>query len=37
VEGDSLVIEASLTDGVLKLNIAKAEQAKSRRIEVRVG
>ena len=29
-------IEANLTDGVLKLSIAKTEQAKPRRIEVRV-
>ncbi|MDO9165308.1 MAG: Hsp20/alpha crystallin family protein [Rhodoferax sp.] len=29
-------IEANLHDGVLKLNIAKTEQAKPRRIEVRV-
>ncbi|MEO8120159.1 MAG: Hsp20/alpha crystallin family protein [Rhodoferax sp.] len=34
---DPAKIEASLTDGVLRLNIAKTEQAKPRRIEVRVG
>ena len=36
-ELDASKIEAKLNDGVLKLRIPKAEQAKPRRIEVRVG
>jgi HSP20 family protein len=36
-ELDASRIEASLKDGVLKLAIPKQEQAKPRRIEVRVG
>jgi HSP20 family protein len=34
---DHSKIEAKLTDGVLKLEIPKAEEAKPRRIEVKVG
>ena len=36
-ELDSSNIEASLKDGVLRLTIPKLEEAKPRRIEVRVG
>jgi HSP20 family protein len=36
-ELDSSRIEAALKDGVLKLSIPKLEEAKPRRIEVRVG
>ena len=36
-ELDASRIEASLKDGVLKLGIPKLEEAKPRRIEVRVG
>jgi HSP20 family molecular chaperone IbpA len=36
-ELDSSKIEANLKDGVLKLRIPKAEEAKPRRIEIRVG
>jgi HSP20 family protein len=36
-ELDASRIEASLKDGVLKLGIPKREEAKPRRIEVRVG
>lgn len=36
-ELDSSRIEASLKDGVLKLTIPKLEEAKPRRIDVRVG
>jgi HSP20 family protein len=36
-ELDASRIEASLKDGVLKLEIPKLEEAKPRRIEVRVG
>jgi HSP20 family molecular chaperone IbpA len=36
-ELDATHIEASLKDGVLKLAIPKTEEAKPRRIEVRVG
>jgi HSP20 family molecular chaperone IbpA len=36
-ELDASKIEAKLNDGVLKLRIPKAEQAKPRRIDVRVG
>ena len=36
-ELDSARIEASLKDGLLKLSIPKLEEAKPRRIEVRVG
>lgn len=36
-ELDASRIEASLKDGVLKLTIPKMEEAKPRRIEVRVG
>jgi HSP20 family molecular chaperone IbpA len=36
-ELDASKIEAKLNDGVLKLRIPKAEQAKPRRIEIRVG
>jgi len=36
-ELDASKIEAKLTDGVLKLRIPKAEQAKPRRIEVKLG
>lgn len=34
---DTSKIEANLTDGVLKLSIARREEAKPRRIEVSVG
>jgi HSP20 family molecular chaperone IbpA len=36
-ELDASRIEASLKDGVLKLSIPKLEEAKPRRVEVRVG
>ena len=36
-ELDSSKIDAALKDGVLKLHVPKLEQAKPRRIEVRVG
>lgn len=36
-ELDASRVEASLKDGVLKLSIPKLEEAKPRRIEVRVG
>ena len=36
-ELDATKIEANLRDGVLKLRIPKAEEAKPRRIEVKVG
>jgi HSP20 family protein len=36
-ELDASKIEAKLNDGVLKLRIPKAEEAKPRRIEVKVG
>jgi HSP20 family molecular chaperone IbpA len=36
-ELDASKIEANLKDGVLKLRIPKAEEAKPRRIEIRVG
>jgi len=36
-ELDTARIEASLKDGLLKLTIPKLEEAKPRRIEVRVG
>jgi HSP20 family protein len=36
-ELDSSRIEAALKDGVLKLQIPKREEARPRRIEVRVG
>jgi HSP20 family protein len=36
-ELDASKIEASLKDGVLKLRIPKAEQARPRRIEINVG
>jgi len=36
-ELDTAHIEASLKDGVLKLRIPKAEQARPRRIEIQVG
>ena len=36
-ELDASKIEAKLNDGVLKLHIPKAEEAKPRRIEVKVG
>lgn len=36
-ELDASKIEAKLNDGVLKLRIPKAEQAKPRRIDVKVG
>ncbi len=36
-ELDSSKIEAKLNDGVLRLRIPKAEEAKPRRIEVKVG
>ena len=36
-ELDASRIEANLKDGVLKLTIPKLEEAKPRRIEVRVG
>ena len=36
-ELDPSKIEASLRDGVLRLHIPKAEEARPRRIEVKVG
>ncbi|MGZ5270962.1 MAG: Hsp20/alpha crystallin family protein, partial [Ramlibacter sp.] len=36
-ELDASRIEAQLKDGVLRLSIPKAEEARPRRIEVRVG
>ncbi len=36
-ELDASRIEASLKDGVLKLSIPKLQEAKPRRVEVRVG
>jgi HSP20 family protein len=36
-ELDASKIEANLKDGVLKLRIPKAEEARPRRIEIKVG
>jgi HSP20 family protein len=36
-ELDASRIDASLKDGVLKLSIPKLEEAKPRRVEVRIG